>query len=213
MAKGLLTFTAAALAALALTACGGSSKSSSSSSSSSSAATTPAQAGPTAAPSGFSVFHGDGFTVAVPSNYQARAANLPGLPAGSWDRQLTAGGTADQATNAEILAMVNPHLQLSIDQVASQLRHAESTDSSLSDFHNTVRSATIPGAQQARIVTESYVSRYSNTSKAKTEIERTWLMVLPKRGTLIDVVVINEPQRGGDLDVDKIIDSFHLGTQ
>ncbi|MFZ0041969.1 MAG: hypothetical protein WAK93_11730 [Solirubrobacteraceae bacterium] len=201
MAKRFLSFLAIGVAAAAIGGCGGSSKSSSSASSS---------AATSSVPSGFSLYRGDGFSVGVPSNYQAHQANLPGLPAGAWDRALTANGQADQSTNAEILAMVNPNLQQSIDQVTSQLRQSESADSSLSNFHTSVRSTTVPGAQQARIVTESYISRYSNATQAKTEIDRTWLMVSPKPGTLIDVVVVNEPKRGGDLNPSEIINSFHL---
>lgn len=169
----------------------------------------PSRSGRVAA--GYALYHGDGFSVAAPSGFKAQPAHLSGLPAGSSVKVLTAGGAPPEQANAEVFTLVNPNLQFDIDQVATNLRQADSNNPQLSDVHTSVRAVTVAGAQAARVVTESYVARYVSSQPAKGPNDRTWLMVLPKRGTLIDVVVANEPARGGNLDPTSVIDSFRLG--
>lgn len=198
MAKQLvLRLAAAALAAALLCGCGTASKSTSTASG--------------RVPAGFALYHGDGFSVAVPAGFQSRPANVAGLPAGGSVKVLTAGGVSPDRANEQIIAGINPNLQFTIDQVATNLREADSTDPRLGDVRTNVRAVTVDGAQGARVVTESYVARYAPSQPAKGPIERTWLMVLPKPGTLIDVVVGVEPARGGKLDPNTVINSFRLG--
>lgn len=186
---------AAALAALLIGGCGSASK-------------PPASA---RVPSGYVLYRGSGFSFAVPSGFKPQPDNVAGLPAGS-ATMLTAAGLSPGKTNAQVLVMTNSKLRFTIDQVATNLRESDSTDPSLSHVQTRVGAVTVPGAQEARLVTESYVTRYDASQPASGTFKRTWLMVMPKPGTLIDVVVAVEPQRGGNLDVNKVIGSFRLDS-
>lgn len=66
------------------------------------------------------------------------------------------------------------------------------------------------GAQDVRIVTESYVG--NGGGRTRTLFRRTWLMVMPNPGLLMDLVVVNEPQRRGTLDPATVLDSFRLDS-
>lgn len=173
-------------------------------------ASNPAQSASGRVPGGFVLNRGDGFSVAVPSGFRPAAAGLSGLPAGATVKMLTPGGASPGHTGAQIFTAVNPNLQFDIDQVATNLREADSTDRQLSDVHTSVRAVTVPGAQEAREVTETYVAHYVSSEPAKGPIHRSWLMVLPKPGTLIDIVVSVEPALGGKLDPSTVFNSFRL---
>lgn len=185
---------AAAIAALVIAGCGTASKSH----------------GSTRVPAGFVLYRGAGFSFAVPSGFKSQADNISGLPTGSSATILTAAGLSPDKTSAQIIAMTNPHLRFTIDQVATNLRAADASDPSWSHVQTRVGAVTVAGAQEARLVTESYVTPYDASQPTSGMIHRTWLMVMPKPGTLIDVVVAVEPQHGGKLDANKVIDSFRL---
>jgi hypothetical protein len=71
-----------------------------------------------------------------------------------------------------------------------------------------ISTMTVSGAEDVRIVTESYNGPVGDGTR--TLFHRTWLMVLPRPGLLLDLVVVDEPQRGGMLDPATVLDSFRL---
>ena len=165
--------------------------------------------GPTGAvPAGYSVYHGYGFTFALPPGYKRLPGSTPGLPAGAWSTSFSPAGKGPGVTNTEIVAIVNTNLQYTVGQVAANLRQAESTDPKVSNLQMAQRVVSVPGAHAARVVSESYIAPNPHTA-----YERTWLMVSPKPGMLIDLIVVREPYRGGDLDPNGVINSFHLGAK
>jgi hypothetical protein len=163
--------------------------------------------GPTGAvPAGYSVYHGYGFSFALPPGFKRVPGTTPGLPAGAWSTSFSPGGQGPGVTNTEIVAIVNTNLQYTVGQVAANLRQAESTDPKVSNLQMVQRATTVPGARAARVVNESYVAPNPHTA-----YERTWLMVSPKPGMLIDLIVVLEPYRGAKLNPNDVINSFHLG--
>jgi hypothetical protein len=179
------------------------------SSSSSRSTHTPSETGPTGAvPSGYSVYHGYGFSFALPPGFKRLPGTTPGLPAGAWSTSFSPAGKGPGVTNTEIVAIVNTNLQYTVGQVAANLRKAESTDPKVSSLQMAQRDVPVPGARAARVISESYIAPNPHTA-----YERTWLMVSPKPGMLIDLIVVREPYRGANLDPNGVINSFHLGTK
>jgi hypothetical protein len=162
------------------------------------------------APPGYSAYHGSGYVVAIPARFVPKAGSVPDQPAGSTVTEVTQGGTAAAKAQSEILLLDNPHLKFTLDQVVSNLEQADRTNTSVSNVKVTATKATVPGARDARIVTESYVAPDSPTDQAPTHFNRKWLMVLVRPGVLLDVVVANAPALGGHIDANAVIDSFRL---
>jgi hypothetical protein len=158
-------------------------------------------------PAGFTLYRGNGFSLAVPTDFKVAPFNIPGLPAGAATTVLTAGGSSATKANTTILLATNPNLQYTVDQVASNLRKADASNSLLTDVNTSVSPVSVAGAQQARIVTETFVNK---AQAGAGLVHRTWLMVSPRRGTLIDIVVGVEPQAGGTLSPNKVFNSFRL---
>ncbi len=166
-------------------------------------------AGPRRVPTGFSVYYGSGFSVAVPTGYEATSTAVAGAPAGSTVVRLSSAGSPPQMVNAEVLVAENPHLALSLDQVVNNLRASErATTTRLLAFDT--RTVGIPGAREARLINESYVAPLSGSQPIATTFDRTWLMVQPRPGVLLDVIAANEPGRGGTLNLNAVIHSFRL---
>lgn len=187
---------AAAAAAAVLTAgCGGSSS---------------PFAGAFHAPTGYTAYHGSGYTVAIPAQFVAKPGTVGDQPPGSTVIQATRGGNPAAAGQSEILLLENPHLTFSIDQVVDNLAVADRTNTSVSHVQFNASQTTVPGARAARIVTETYVAPDSPSNRTPTTFHRKWLMVLIKPGHLLDVIVANAPKLGGDIDADAVIDSFRL---
>ncbi len=160
-------------------------------------------------PLGFERYRVDGFSFIAPRGLApAPNGGVSGLPAGASVEFLTPGGKSLQKTNTQIMVGLNPKLRFDIDQVATNLRAADSTDPSLSDVHTNVSAVTVAGAAGARVVTESYLTRPPNV----TAFKRTWLMVSPKPSVLMDLVVIVEPARGGTLNPASVLNSFRLDS-
>jgi N-acetylmuramoyl-L-alanine amidase len=175
---------------------------------SSSAVHTATPTPPAAIPAGFARYQAQGFSFLAPGGLKpARTGGLSGLPRGASVQILTAGGRPLERTNTQIIEGVNPSVRFDIDRVATNLRAADSNNPSLKNVHTSVRAVTVAGAQAARIVSESYVTRRPTA----TAFRRTWLMVSPKPGTLIDLVVVVEPGHGGTLDPSTVLRSFRLG--
>jgi hypothetical protein len=103
------------------------------------------------------------------------------------------------------VAIVNTNLQYTVGQVAANLQRAESTDPSVSQLQMAQRAVAVPGARAARVISESYIA-----PNPRTAYERTWLMVSPKPGLLIDLIIVREPYRGANLDPNAVINSFRL---
>ena len=81
----------------------------------------------------------------------------------------------------QIIVATNPRLRadVDLDQVATSLESADANDPSLAHVQTKVSTMTVNGAQQVRVVTESYIG--PNGAHARTLFHRTWLMVMPKR--------------------------------
>jgi hypothetical protein len=162
------------------------------------------------APSGYTAYHGSGYTVAIPAGFVGKAGTVPDQPQGSTVTEVTQGGSPAAKARSEILLLENPHLKFTLDQVVNNLEQADRTNTSVSDVKVSASKVTIPGARGARIVTESYVAPDSPSNPAPTHFDRKWLMVLVRPGVLLDVVVANAPALGGHVDADAVIDSFRL---
>ncbi len=169
-------------------------------------------AGSGAVPSGFSVYHASGFSFAAPSGYKATANPLQGLPPDASSYLLSPGNQQLSASNTQIMEIRNPHLDHPLDQVASTLRSADEANPSLRNVQTSEQTTTVKGAQAARIVSESYTAvNPAGVSPHTVQFKRTWLMVTPNPSTLLDLVVITEPQRGGTLDPSTVFGTFRLG--
>jgi hypothetical protein len=166
--------------------------------------------GPSRPPAGFAVYHGSGFTVAVPPQFVAKAGSVPDQPAGSHVTELTQGGQAVDKANSEVMILENPHLTFSLDQVVATLEREDATNPAVSQPQFSASTATVPGARAARIITEHYVAPDSPSNPKPTTFDRKWLMVLVRPGVLLDVIVANAPALGGHIDADAVIDSFRL---
>lgn len=162
------------------------------------------------APAGYVAYHGSGYVVAIPSGFVAKPGTVSDQPPGSTVTEASQGGSATTRGKAEILLLKNPHLTFSLDQVVSNLERADRTSTEVSNVQISVSKATVPGAQAARIVSESYVAPDSPSNRTPTQFNRKWLMVLIRPGLLLDVVVANAPKLGGHVNADAVIDSFRL---
>ncbi len=163
-------------------------------------------------PAGFARYQAEGFTFVAPAGMKpAPDGGIAGLPAGASAATLTPGGKRSAHSNMQIIVATNPRLRagVDLDQVATSLESADANDPSLRHVQTNVSTRTVNGTQQVRVVTESYIG--PNGAHARTLFHRTWLMVMPKAGLLMDLVVVNEPQRGGHLDPASVFDSFRLG--
>jgi hypothetical protein len=164
-----------------------------------------------ALPAGFSRYQADGFSFVAPSGMKAApGGGISGLPKGASAATLTPGGKSLESTNTQIMEAYNPRLRsdVSLGEVATSLQAADLNDPSVMDLHTSLSTMTVAGAQDVRTVTESYIAR--DGAHAKTVFHRIWLMVMPRPGVLMDLVVIVEPQRGGTLDPTTVLDSFRL---
>lgn len=165
----------------------------------------------TTIPPGFARYAGADFTFLAPAGFK-RAPNggIEGLPRGATAEILTRGGRRVERTNTQIIEGFNPRLRtdVDLDQVATSLETADRSNPSQRNVHTSVSAMTVSGAEQVRLVSESYVGPVGDGTR--TLFHRTWLMVLPRRGLLVDVVVVEEPRRGGTLDPATVLDSFRL---
>lgn len=162
------------------------------------------------APAGYVAYHGNGYEVAVPQQFQGKAGTVPDQPPGATVIELTRGGVTANKAQSEILLLENPHLKFTIDQVVDNLEVADRTNPSVSNAQISAATATVPGARAARIITERYVAPDSPSNPSRVTFERKWLMVLIKPDLLLDVVVANAPSLGGHVDADAVIHSFRL---
>lgn len=166
---------------------------------------------PGAIPAGFVRYRGEDFTFLAPSGFKpAPNGRIGGLPRGASAEILTPGGGRVERTNTQIIEGFNPRLRsnVSLDQVATSLETADHSDRSEKDVHTTITAMTVSGAEDVRIVTESYNGPVGDGTR--TTFHRTWLMVLARPGLLLDLVVVDEPQRGGTLNPTAVLDSFRL---
>jgi hypothetical protein len=178
----------------------------------SAASTSPAgnQAG--TLPAGFARYAGHGFSFAAPSGMKpAPDGAIGGLPAGASANTLTPGGRSVRRASTQIIEGFNPRLRtdVSLDEVAAGLEASDEAQPTVKNLHTNVSAMTVAGAESVRIVTESYTAPTGDGTR--TLFHRTWLMVLPRPGLLIDLVVVDEPQRGGALDAATVLHSFRLG--
>jgi hypothetical protein len=162
------------------------------------------------APAGYVAYHGNGYVVAVPRQFLAKAGSVPDQPAGATVTELTRGGVTANKAQSEILLLENPHLKFTIDQVVDNLEVADRTNPNVSNAQISAATTTVPGARAARIITERYVAPDSPSNPERVTFDRKWLMVLIKPGLLLDVVVANAPALGGNVDADAVIHSFRL---
>jgi hypothetical protein len=180
------------------------------------AASTPAQTStatpaPQTIPPGFARYRARGFTFVAPAGMKpAPNGGIPGLPRGASAETLTPGGRRLENTNVQIIEGTNPRLRtdVTLDEVATSLETSDARDRALKGLHTNISTMTVNGAESVRIVTESYTAPAGH--RTRTLFHRTWLMVLPRPGLLIDLVVVDEPQHGGRLNPATVLDSFRL---
>lgn len=203
--------TVTSLVAILAAGCGSSASTTSSRSSgpAPSAGSSPSAVATQAVPPGFARYQGSGFTFIAPSGMKpAPDGGVSGLPPRASAVILTPGGSRVENANVQIIEGINPALGASLDAVALSLESADKGNKAMKNVHTSVGTMTVSGAENVRTVRESYVAEAGDGHK--TLFHRTWLMVSPKRGTLMDLVVVDEPQRGGTLDPATVLDSFKL---
>jgi hypothetical protein len=164
-----------------------------------------------AAPPGFVRYRGEDFTFLAPPGFKpAPNGGIAGLPRGASAEILTPGGGRVERTNTQIIEGFNPRLRTNVglDEVATSLEQADHSDRAEKDVHTSISTMTVSGATDVRTVTESYNGPVGDGTR--TLFRRTWLMVLARPGLLLDLVVVDEPQRGGALDPAAVLDSFRL---
>ncbi len=160
-------------------------------------------------PPGFVRYHAKGFSFLAPSGYKpAGNSGVGGLPSDVSVVFLTPGGERIDRTSSQLIVAMNPKLKLDIDEVATELRASDSNNPSLTGVHTAVSAVTVDGAEQGRIVSESYFTKPPHA----TAFKRTWLIVLPKPGVLMDLVVVDEPGHGGNLNPASVLGSFRLDS-
>ena len=162
------------------------------------------------APPGYVAYHGSGYVLAVPAQFVAKPGTVSDQPPGSTVTEITQGGNPAARAQSEILLLENPHLTFSLDEVVDNLSRADRTNASISNPQISATKVSVPGASDARVVTESYVAPDSPSDPTPTRFDRKWLMVLIKPGLLLDVVVANAPKLGGHVDANAVINSFRL---
>lgn len=160
-------------------------------------------------PPGFARYHAKGFSFLAPSGYKpAPSSGVRRVPSDISLVFLTPGGEPIDKTDSQLIVATNPKLKVGIDEVATELQAADSGNPSLTGYHTAVSAVTVDRAEQGRIVSEDYSTKAPNAIAFK----RTWLMVLPKPGELMDLVVVNEPGHGGDLNPASVLGSFRLDS-
>jgi hypothetical protein len=167
--------------------------------------------GAAAIPPGFARYRDEDFTFVAPRGFKpAPDGAISGLPRGASAEILTPGGQRVERTNTQIIEGFNPRLRtnVSLDEVALSLETADHSDKSERQVHTNVSTMIVSGAEDVRTVTESYNGPVGDGTR--TRFDRTWLMVLARPGLLLDLVVVDEPQRGGKLDPATVLDSFRL---
>lgn len=165
---------------------------------------------PATPPSGFTVYRDAGFSVSVPAGYRAHSETIGGAPAGTHTVRLSPGGTSLDAANTDILLSHSAHLTASLQTLADNLRKADLADPQLGQIRVSVAPASVTGARSALLVRDTFVSPYALRGRARGRFERTWLMVATRKGGLVEIVVVREPQRGATLDPSKVIGSVRL---
>jgi uncharacterized protein YceK len=201
--------TATAAKSRTATAAAAPSTSTTASPASAAAAAPGARADPT--PAGFARYRANGFSFLAPSGMKpARDGSIAGVPRGVSARILSPGGGRVESTSTQIIVITNPRLRTNVDldQLATSLEAADANDPRTKDVHTNVSTTTVAGAEQVRIVTESYNA--PDGAHSRTLFRRTWLMVMPRPGLLMDLVVVNEPRRGRTIDAATVINSFRL---
>lgn len=166
-----------------------------------------------AVPPGFVRYRAKGFSFLAPAGLKpAPDGGIAGLPPGASAATLTPGGKRFTRSHTQIIEATNPRLRtdVNLDQVATSLQSADASDPSLKNVKTNVSTMTVDHAEQVRVVTETYNG--PNGPHARTVFHRTWLMVMPKPGLLLDLVVVNEPQHGGNLNPDTVLNSFRIDT-
>lgn len=159
-------------------------------------------------PAGWVRYQENGFSFLAPRGFKpAPNGAVSGLPKTASVRFLTPAGKPIQKTSDQLMLGYNSKLQFDIDQVATNLLASDSNNPSVTHVHTAVSAVTVDGAEEARIVSESYSTRAPNAEAFK----RTWLMVVPRAGVLLDLVVVNEPGRGVNLNPATVLGSFRLG--
>jgi hypothetical protein len=160
------------------------------------------------APAGWVRYHEHGFSFLAPSGFKpAPDSGVSGLPKTASVRFLTLAGQPLQKTSDQLMLGFNSKLQFDIDQVTTNLMASDSANPLVRNVHAAVSAVTVDGAEQARIVSESYSTRAPNAEAFK----RWWLMVVPRAGVLLDLVVVDEPGRGVNLNPATVLGSFRLG--
>jgi hypothetical protein len=160
-----------------------------------------------AAPAGWVRYHEHGFSFLAPSGFKpAPDSGISGLPKTASVRFLTLAGQPLQKTSDQLMLGFNSKLQFDIDQVTTNLMASDSANQSVRNVHTAVSAVTVDGAEEARIVSESYSTRAPNAEAFK----RWWLMVVPRAGILLDLVVVDEPGRGVNLNPATVLGSFRL---
>ena len=162
-----------------------------------------------AAPAGWVRYHEHGFSFLAPSGFKpAPDSGISGLPKTASVRFLTLAGQPLQKTSDQLMLGFNSKLQFDIDQVTTNLMASDSANRSVRNVHTAVSAVTVDGAEEARIVSESYSTRAPNADAFK----RWWLMVVPRAGVLLDLVVVDEPGRGVNLNPATVLGSFRLDS-
>lgn len=162
------------------------------------------------APTGWVRYEALGVSLLGPRGLSANRAPFPGLAQGTPFVRLTPGGASSAAADEEIFIIVNPHPGDPLPVVVTQLQASESANSQISHLKSTVATVAIPGARDARTVTETYTSPLSASTRTTTSFRRVFLLMTTSSGQLIDMAAAAEPQRGGALDPRVIIGSVRL---
>lgn len=145
-----------------------------------------------------------------PRGLAANRAPFPGLLPGTPFVRLTPGGASSAAATQEIFIIVNAHPRDPLGVVVTQLQASESANPHISDLKSAVATVTVPGATQARTVTETYTSAVSASTRTTTRFQRVFLLMATPSGQLIDMGAVAEPQRGGALDPSAVIASVRV---
>jgi hypothetical protein len=162
-----------------------------------------------ATPAGWVRYHEHGFSFLAPRGFElAPDRGVSGLPKTASVRFLTLAGRPIQKTSDQLMLGFNSKLQFDIAQVTTNLMASDSASPSVRNVHTAVSAVTVDGAEQARIVSESYSTRAPSPEAFK----RWWLMVVPRAGVLLDLVVVDEPGRGVNLNPATVLGSFRLDS-
>jgi len=165
----------------------------------------------TTAPGGQVRYEALGVSFLGPHGLAANRQPFPGVPAGTPFVRLTPGGVTSTAATSEVFIIVNSNPADPLPVVVTKLQASESANPNISQLHSSVATVTVPGARDARAVTESYVSPISATpGSPRTTFHRTFLLMITNSGKLIDMAAVTAPDRGGSLDPAAVIGSVRL---